>query len=171
MRRAAGGQRTKISISKEYLHFSAAHFTIFSATERENLHGHNFFVEAEAMGEIGDDGLCFDYNALKLRLKALCDALDETTLLPGRSPHLDVEKTADGVVARFGEERLAFLGRDVTVLDVRNVTVEELAHWFLLELRAGEGFDALPIDQLTVRASSGPGQWASAEWPPKENLA
>lgn len=160
----AGGKTTKISISKEYLHFSAAHFTIFSATERENLHGHNFFIEAEAIGEIGEDGLCFDYNALKDRLKELCDQLDETTLLPGRSPHLDVEKTADGILARFGGERMTFLDRDVMVLDVRNVTVEELAHWFLRELRSGEGFDALPIDQLTVRASSGPGQWASAEW-------
>ena len=161
----ATGQRTKISISKEYLHFSAAHFTIFSATERENLHGHNFFIEAEAIGEIGEDGLCFDYNALKDRLKELCDELDETTLLPGRSPHLAIDESNDGIVVRFGDERLSFLPRDVKVLDVRNVTVEELAHWFLHELRAGEGFDALPIDELTVRASSGPGQWASAEWP------
>jgi hypothetical protein len=27
---------TTIEITKDYLHFSAAHFTIFSATEREN---------------------------------------------------------------------------------------------------------------------------------------
>ena len=153
-----------ISISKEYLHFSAAHFTIFSASERENLHGHNFFVEAQAIGAIGADGLCFDYNALKDRLKALCDALDETTLLPGRSPHLDIAETTDGVVAQFGAERLVFLPRDVTVLDVRNVTVEELAHWFLRRLRASDGFGSLPIDELTLRASSGPGQWASAHW-------
>ena len=160
----AARPRTTISISKDYLHFSAAHFTIFSATERENLHGHNFFVEAEAVGEIGDDGLCFDYNALKERLKALCDELDETTLLPARSPHLDIKQGEAAVTVRFDEERLEFLPRDVTVLDVRNVTVEELAHWFLRRLRSDEGFKSLPIDEITLRASSGPGQWASAHW-------
>lgn len=156
--------RTTISISKDYLHFSAAHFTIFSATERENLHGHNFFVEAEAIGAIGDNGLCFDYNALKQLLKELCDQLDETTLLPAHSPHLDIEQCGGRVSVRFGDERLDFLPRDVTVLDVRNVTVEELAHWFLRRLRAGEEFERLPIDEITLRTSSGPGQWASAHW-------
>lgn len=162
--RVATAQRATISISKDYLHFSAAHFTIFSATERENLHGHNFFVEAEAIGEIGDDGLCFDYNALKQLLKELCDQLDETTLLPARSPHLDIEASGSRVTVGFGDERLEFLARDVTLLDVRNVTVEELAHWFLRELRAREEFERLPIDEIRLRASSGPGQWASAEW-------
>ena len=157
-------QRTTISISKDYLHFSAAHFTIFSATERENLHGHNFFVEADAIGQIGDDGLCFDYNAMKQLLKELCDQLDETTLLAARSPHLDIEQGAGRVTVRFGDERLEFLPRDVTMLDMRNVTVEELAHWFLRRLRASEEFKRLPIEEVTLRASSGPGQWASAHW-------
>ena len=49
------------------------------------------------------------------------------------------------------------------LLDVRNVTVEELAHWFLRQLRAREEFERLPIQAITLRASSGPGQWASAE--------
>ena len=39
-------QLTTIELSKEYLKFSAGHFTVFSATERERLHGHNFSVSA-----------------------------------------------------------------------------------------------------------------------------
>ena len=93
---------------------------------------------------------------MKQILKELCDQLDETTLLPARSPHLDIEQGKAGVFVRFGDERLEFLRRDVTVLDVRNVTVEELAHWFLRQLRADEGFRRLPIDEITLRASSGP---------------
>ena len=38
---------TTINICKEALKFSGAHFTIFSATDRERLHGHNFRVRAE----------------------------------------------------------------------------------------------------------------------------
>jgi hypothetical protein len=51
-------RRTVIEIQKEYLHFSAAHFTIFSATVRENLHGHNFHVGAQLSrrsGTLGPD--------------------------------------------------------------------------------------------------------------------
>ena len=53
---------TTIEIRKEYLHFSAAHFTVFSATERERLHGHNWRIGALITGPVGDDGLCFDYD-------------------------------------------------------------------------------------------------------------
>ena len=56
---------TRIEISKSYLHFAAAHFTIFGASNRENLHGHNFQVALDATAEIGEDGLTFDYNVLK----------------------------------------------------------------------------------------------------------
>ena len=155
---------TRIEIGKEDMHFSAAHFTIFSASERENLHGHNFFVAADAIGPIGADGLCFDYNAVKSRLRALCKALDEIVLLPADSPHLTVAESDEYVTVAFGSERLPFLRRDVKLLPVRNVTVEELARYFVDELVADEGFRALSIDALHLRVSSGPGQWATVTW-------
>ena len=153
-----------IEIAKEDIHFSAAHFTIFSATERENLHGHDFFVAATASGPVGDEGLSFDYNALKTLLRALCKRLDETVLLPGESPHLDVQLSADCVTAVFASERLTFLPRDVTVLPVRNITIEELSAWFVAELSGDESFLALPVESLHLRVSSGPGQWGGARW-------
>ena len=156
---------TSIEIGKEDMHFSAAHFTVFSASKRENLHGHDFYVAATASGPVGDDGLCFDYNELKTRLRALCAGLDEKVLLPARSPHLAIERRDDYVVVTFAEEKLPFLPRDVKLLPLRNITVEELSHWFVDELAADEGFAALPIDSLQLRVSSGPGQWAASEWP------
>jgi 6-pyruvoyltetrahydropterin/6-carboxytetrahydropterin synthase len=153
-----------IEIQKEYLHFSAAHFTIFSATERENLHGHNFQVEAILDGEIGDDGLCFDYNEIKNRLKTLCNELDEKVLLPEQSPYLTITHDEDYVVATFGIERIPFLPRDVSTLPLRNITVEELAHWFISCIVGDTSFNELPIDSLTIRVASGPGQWASSSW-------
>lgn len=155
-----------IDIAKEYLHFSAAHFTVFSATERENLHGHNFQVEASLRGRVGDDGLCFDYNIVKARLKTLCDTLDEVVLLPGGCPHLDIRAAEAYTVATFNGERLPFLHRDVKVLPVRNVTVEELAHWLIGELTADPEIAALPVSDIELRVSSGAGQWARATWTP-----
>lgn len=157
-------RRACIELAKEDMHFSAAHFTIFSADRRENLHGHNFFVQARATGPIDANGLCFDYTVLKTRLRTLCDCLDETLLLAAESPHLGIDNRGDSVTVSFADETLRFLRRDVKLLPVRNVTVEELARWFTTALTAGEGFAALPIDSLTVRVSSGPGQWAETHW-------
>lgn len=157
---------TTIEITKDYLHFSAAHFTIFSATERENLHGHNFDVGCVIETPIGSNGLAFDYNLIKDKLKALCDELDERTLLPDQSPHLSFETQDDYLVAIFAEERIPFLARDVLRLPIRNSTVEEFARWFVARLSKDADFVELPIRSMTVRVSSGPGQWAASRWEP-----
>ena len=157
-------RRASIELAKEDMHFSAAHFTIFSANRRENLHGHNFFVEARAGGPIDANGLCFDYTLLKDRLRALCDSLDETLLIAALSPHLTIQAEHDQVVVAFADETLRFLHRDVKLLPIRNVTVEELAHWFSATLTSDPGIASLPLEMLTVRLSSGPGQWAETTW-------
>jgi 6-pyruvoyltetrahydropterin/6-carboxytetrahydropterin synthase len=155
---------TTIEISKDYLHFNAAHFTLFSATEREDLHGHTFYVSATVQGPVGGDGLAFDYNLFKSELKALCDELDEKVLLPERSPYLQLERAEGYLVARFADERIPFLPRDVLTLPVRNITVEELAPYLLGRLRGAPHIARLDVTRLCVRVSSGPGQWAGAEW-------
>lgn len=160
---------TTIEISKEYLHFSSAHFTIFSATEREDLHGHTFNVTATVTAAIGDDGLAFDYNRLKNELKAVCDSLDEKVLLPEFSPHLTLRTERllgdqEYLVARFNNEDLPFLKRDVLVLPVRNIAVEELAPWVLKALTSNPAVAALALTDMQIRVSSGAGQWAGASW-------
>ena len=115
---------TQIEISKEYLNFSVGHFTIFSKSHRENLHGHNYRLAATIDAPVEREGLTFDYNLIKKTIKALCDEIDEQVLLPSDSPYLDIEEDNDYVYALFNSERLPFLKRDVTVLPISNVTVE-----------------------------------------------
>ena len=155
---------TTIEITKDYLHFSAAHFTIFSATERENLHGHNFDVSCSLDTTVGPNGLAFDYNVVKDRLMALCDELDERVLLPAQSPHLTFTKDASYLIVCFADERIPFLERDALLLPIRNATVEEFARWFAIRLGADAELRRQPIESLNVRVSSGPGQWASCRW-------
>ena len=161
--------QTTIEISKEYLHFSAAHFTLFSATNRENLHGHNFQVALEANATIHTDGLTFDYNILKKALKALCDELDEQVLMPSLSPYVQIENDNAYTYIIFNGERIPFLQRDLTLLPVRNITVEEMARYFLDQLLARPEIQALDINSLLLRCSSGEGQWANARWQCTEN--
>lgn len=155
-----------IEISKDYLHFNVGHFTLFSATEREDLHGHTFYVTAEIDSAVGHDGLAFDYNLVKGALKGLCDDLDEKVLLPGRSPYLQLKMDGEYVIAEFADERIPFLPRDVLTLPLRNITVEELAPWFLERLREQADIAALELMRIQIRVSSGPGQWAGVEWKP-----
>lgn len=154
----------RIDIAKEAMNFSAAHFTIFSATERENLHGHNFRLGCAVTAPVGDDGLCFDYAIIKRKLKALCDTLDERMLLPAHSPHLRVDQDDAEVRAHYAGELLRFLPRDVIVLPVANITVEALSGYFLALMLDDPQFAGLPIHALEVRVSSGSGQWGISEW-------
>lgn len=153
-----------IEIAKDYLNFSAGHFTLFSPTERENLHGHNWRVACEVTTPVGPGGLCFDYVKLKRLLEGICEELDEKVLLPGRSPWLHVERRDDLVLANYADERIPFLPRDVLVIDVRNITVEELAGWILDRVRQHPKLADEDIRRLLIRVSSGTNQWASREW-------
>lgn len=155
-----------IDIHKEAHHFSCAHFTIFSATERENLHGHNYSVRARALCTIADTGMCFDYNKLKKMIGDICDSLDETTLVPSLSPYVSIRQEENYICLDFADETMKFLPRDVKVLEVRNVTVEELANWFIANLTSTQEFQSLSIIRFELSVSSGPSESATATWTP-----
>ncbi len=156
---------TTIEIRKQYLHFSAAHFTIFSATERERLHGHNWRVSASITGPVQFDGLCFDYAVYKELLKNLCAQYDEYTLLPESSPYLTIEEEGDTLLATHNDVTMSFLKSDVLILPVRNVTIEELSDYLLRQvLKSRDTLVKHEIEQIVLGVSSGPDQWAYSEW-------
>jgi 6-pyruvoyltetrahydropterin/6-carboxytetrahydropterin synthase len=158
-------QLTTIELSKEYLKFSAAHFTVFSATERERLHGHNFKVSARVTAPVGLNGMCFSYRILKDKLEALCASLDEYLLLSAQSPHLRVTEEGENYRVEFNNETMHFLKADTLLLPVRNATVEEYSRYILERLLEDrELIDGYDIREVGIKVSSGPGQWGSARW-------
>lgn len=156
---------SSIEVSKEYLKFSAAHFTIFSATERERLHGHNYSVSARITAPVDENGMCFPYGELKSRMRMLCDALDEYTIIPSDSPHLTISEQDEYYRVEYNGEIMLFLQADTLVLPIRNSTVEEFSRYLLQQLMQDEAFFA---DNHCVHAEltvcSGPGQSATSEW-------
>lgn len=151
--------KVAIEVVRESLHFSAAHFTIFSATERERIHGHNFHVNGVFESEVGEDGLCFDYGDLKRVLQALCDELDERFLIPARSPYLAIDADDDTATIRFNSDQITMPRDDALLLPLRNITVEELATWFADRLRDDQDFTALNVSKMEIKVASGSGQW------------
>jgi 6-pyruvoyltetrahydropterin/6-carboxytetrahydropterin synthase len=156
---------TTIEITKQDIKFSAAHFTIFSATERERLHGHNFAVALAVTAPVGADGICFSYKDIKSRIRALCEELDEYTLLPAQSPHLRIVEEGEFFVVHFNGEKIPLLKSDTLLLPVRNSTVEEYARYLLGQF-IGDGtfMRERNICEVVVKVSSGPGQSGSSRW-------
>lgn len=159
---------TNIVLEKEHFKFSSGHFTIFSKDNRENLHGHNFTVAISISSKVDDSGLAFDYRLYKQQTEAICKELNEHFLLPTQSPFLTIEETDEHVFAHFNGEKIPFLKRDVILLPLANVTLEELAKWFLERFLADKSaVSEYRIAAFEVRVSSGPGQSASAYWSKK----
>jgi 6-pyruvoyltetrahydropterin/6-carboxytetrahydropterin synthase len=159
---------TTLELFKEDMKFSAAHFTIFSASERENLHGHNFRVHLALELAVQEDGMGMDYRIYKRRIRDLCQDWDEITLLPTRSPHLRLEQDDSYIYAHFAGEKLPFLKRDVLLLPIINATVEELAR-LMLERFIGslQAVECSALRQATLKIYSGPGQSGSCTWQPE----
>ena len=156
-------QISTIEISKEDIKFSAAHFTIFSASERERLHGHNFLVSIAVTAEVGPDGLCFSYKEIKDRLRELCAEWDEYMLLPGESPYLRVWEDGDYVKAQYGDEVMSFLSTDCIVLPIRNTSVEEFSRLMLERFVENCDFlESAGVRSITVSVATGPGQKGSS---------
>ena len=153
---------TTLYIDKENHKFSAAHFTIFSATERERLHGHNYSVSAKIVAPMGDNGFSADYNVYKERLAQLCDGLDEYMLLAGNSPHQDITESGACSRVTHGGQEMLFLQSDTLILPIRNATVEEFSRYLLqLLLKASTGDD---LREIELCVASGPGQKGCASW-------
>lgn len=153
---------TTLHIDKQSHKFSAAHYTIFSATERERLHGHNYAVSARFVAPMGDNGFAADYNVYKDRIAKLCEELDEYMLLPADSPYQRIEEEGDYYRVHFNGVEMLFLRSDTLVLPIRNATVEEFSRYLLgrlLQLSAADD-----LREVEVSVASGPSQRASACW-------
>ncbi len=158
-------RRATVELHRDEFGFSAGHFTIFSATQREDLHGHNYSVSAAIDVVINDNGLAFDYRHYKKKLLSLCDKLDRRFMLPQHSKYLKLEDMGDMWFAHYSDEKIPFLKRDVVILPVTNVTIEELSHWFLNELTQDDtDIKSHGIEKIKLSVFNGPGQSGSAIW-------
>lgn len=159
-------RRASLQLHPEALQFSAGHFTILSPTERENLHGHNYSLSANFEVLLQEDGMNFDYRYYKNKLFDLSQQIDRRFLLPSLSRYLKIEDQGEYWVAHFHGEKLPFLKRDIVILPVSNITIEELSAWFLKQLVQDEKeLKEHQIQAITIQVYNGPGHSGSARWP------
>lgn len=156
---------TTINIFEEQLGFSAGHFTIFSATERERLHGHTYRVSASIKANVNSHGIAFNYETYRDKIAAICQEINVYFLLPGASPFLRIEARENFYDVHFNGEVIPFLRSDTLILPVRNISLEEMAGWFVDRLwEDQDSIKAYGICEMTVCVSSGYGRSASMSY-------
>ena len=145
------------------LKFSVGHFTIFSETNRETLHGHNYTLDAMITTQINQPGITFDYRLFEEKLITLCRQLNWYFLIPSHSPYLHVEDDDPHYKITFNQESMWLLKKDVVLLPLDNITLETLSQWFVNQIQS----DPLMIKQffikkLMVKVYNGPCHAAEA---------
>ena len=139
-----------VSVSKDDLVFSSAHFITYAGHRCEGLHGHNYRARVTVEGELEPaDKLVFDFLELKRLMRRLCGEIDHLVLLPLESTRIHVAEDGETVnVSVDGTPRYMFPRRDCALLPVANTTVEMLAE--LLATRLSAELEALGARGLTT---------------------
>ncbi|HQR02915.1 MAG: 6-carboxytetrahydropterin synthase [Proteobacteria bacterium] len=153
-----------VQIRKDYLKFSAGHFTLFDDGSRERLHGHDYLVSLELDIVYGDSGIGVDYRLIKPVLREVCDEIDEYVLLP-TTPRIVVRSKAGQLAFTVDGVEFSIPAAGVKLLPIPNITVEELSGYVLDQLLARTPVTLMqPIVRLAVTVEAGPGQSGSSTW-------
>ena len=128
----------RVSVAKDDLVFSSAHFITFAGHRCEGLHGHNYRARVTIEGELDEDtGWVIDFVEVKRIMHGLCGEIDHLVLLPLESSRIGVVEEGETVhVAVDGQPRYVFPRRDCALLPIPNTTVEMLARLLADRLRA-----------------------------------
>jgi len=133
----AGTESYRVTVTKDYVVFSSAHFITFAGHRCEGLHGHNYRASVTLEGTLNQEAwFVFDFVELKRLMKRLCDEIDHLVLLPLQSERVKVVEDGEVVnVSVDGKPRYVFPRRDCALLPIPNTTVEMLARLLTERLR------------------------------------
>lgn len=150
----------KVSVSKDYLVFSSAHFITFRGHQCETLHGHNYRVGVTVEGSVDDETMfVVDFSVLKKCVRKLVDEIDHKVLLPLKNPKLAFrERGAHREVDYFGVHTYTFPVVDCAMMPIENTTAEMIAQYFAFRTREellGMGIRNLTAIEMEVEESFG----------------
>lgn len=147
-----------IELAKERFKFAVAHFTIFDEQRAEALHGHNYRLEVHLgfQKQKLENGLLEEFAVLKSHIDDFCESLDEKTLLPAHSAFLQIEERNQEWEARFASKRYVLPKSDVKILDLTNISLEDLSDYALSHFKSlWRDLPALQEIQIVLEESAG----------------
>lgn len=124
-----------VSIGKEMLRFTAAHFIAFRGF-REPLHGHTYQMQVTVSGPVGPDGYVVDFLVLKKIAEEECAQLHFRTLLPHESDCLIITEQGTTITVQCEDgSQFLFPRQDVCLLPIVHSSSEEIARYLITRLR------------------------------------
>lgn len=151
----------KVSVSKEYLSFSSAHFITLAGHQCESLHGHNYRVGMIVEGAVDPEcAFVVDFAVLKRILRPYVQAVDHKVLLPTANPKVVLRPEGERMAVHYlGAERFVFPLTNCALLPISNTTAEMVAEYLAHRVREDllrEGLSHL--DAIEVEVEESPGQ-------------
>ena len=151
----------RVSVAKEYLSFSAAHFITLAGHQCESLHGHNYRVSVTVEGPIDPEcGFVVDFGVLKRIVKPYVQSVDHRVILPTENPKLRLEESGDRMIVHYlGSAQFVFPRSNCALLPLSNTTAERIAEYLAGQIRADLAREGLGrIGALEVEVEESPGQ-------------
>ncbi len=165
-------QVSRVKIRKEAYKFSVAHMTVFPNGEKESLHGHNYTTEVNIDLRQVPLTQMVSFADLKTEIREVCQVWDEKVLLPKSCPYLEIKFDSEVELEFLLCGKRYVLPRDeVVLLEIDNITVENLAEVFCAELvqRLMKRPFQNSIVAVQVLIEESPGQGASFSWESRES--
>jgi 6-pyruvoyltetrahydropterin/6-carboxytetrahydropterin synthase len=153
-----------VTVAKEYLTFSAAHFITIAGHQCERLHGHNYRVGVTAAGAVDmDTGFVVDFGEVKEIVRPLITALDHRVLLPTRNPKVRHRDEGELLLVEYrGAHRFTFPRSHVALVPVTDTTAELLAGYLADQVAAAfTARGAAGLREIVVEVEESVGQSAS----------
>ncbi len=154
-------QGFKVSVSKEYLGFSSAHFITLAGHQCESLHGHNYRVGLTVEGGVDPEcAFVVDFAVLKRIVRPYVHAVDHRVLLPTLNPKLVLTTEGDRMLVEYqGTPRFVFPLSNCALIPITNTTAEMIAEYLARRLRDDLREEGLPhLDAIEVEVEESVGQ-------------
>ena len=157
---------SQVTVAKESLGFSAAHFLTLPGHMCERLHGHNYRVAVTVEGSVDTrSGFVVDFADLKRVVREVIEPLDHRLLVPTANISLRIREDGDRLVVDYTRPEWLTLPREQACLvPVQQTTAELLADWM-----AEQVWSALTetggrrLTRLVLELEESTGQSAKAE--------
>jgi len=123
-----------VKISSHRCKFSASHF-LFNHEKCSRLHGHNYDVQFEIIGDLDEHFFVVDFFEVKKRVSEIVDNLDHAVLIAQESKFIKISKEKGQIKVDFNQKHYEFPEVDVRLLPLPATTAEMLAKYLYDKLK------------------------------------
>lgn len=153
----------RVTVSKDYLVFSSAHFITFKGHACEALHGHNYRLGITVEGPIDAESyFVVDFAILKQAARRYVEQMDHRVLLPTGNSKLAFREEGDAVLVDYlGKPTYRFPSRDCAMLPIANTTAEMIAEWVATNIARDLAEQGAQVTWLELEVEESFGQSAT----------